>query len=231
MKTLGLYSVFIILFLSGCATINPDEEVFNEEAEVSEINYEYFPEPERVGVYHKVLPGETLWRIARTYNVGLSSILVSNNIPDAAMIEKNQLVFIPGAREVLEVSLEEDTDKSAFVWPIDGEVVRFFKQRFSNRMNHGIHIKSSPGEIVRAARAGEVVFADFLPGYEYTVIIDHKDGLYSIYAKNEKLLVKAGRDIQKYAPIGFVASYGNDSYLDFQIRRNAVEYNPLHYLP
>jgi LysM repeat protein len=48
------------------------------------------------GVYHIVAGGETLWRIARIYNVDLKELMRSNSIADPSHLIAGQRLFIPG---------------------------------------------------------------------------------------------------------------------------------------
>ena len=217
---LGLFSVLVV-FNAGCVTLETQEE----------ISIRDFPEIKRKGVYHKVKKGETLWRIAKTYNVPIKDIIRANNIPKTAKIEKNQLVFIPGVDTVKEIFLDVDKAQNEFIWPIKGKVIRYFHHRQGGRVNKGIDIRAQEGDMVKAARTGRVVFADYLSGYGYTVILDHLDGLYSIYAKNSKLLVKLGELVLRNGDIAQVGRSSNLAYLHFQIRKKSIEDNPLYYLP
>jgi murein DD-endopeptidase MepM/ murein hydrolase activator NlpD len=215
------------LALSGCATtINPDDEIFHED-----FILETLPEPERVGVYHKVGKGQTLWRIARAYDVAVGDLVRANNIPDVAEIEVNQLILIPGAREVRSVAAPgEDGGSKEFVWPLKGRVISYFNQPDRGRVVKGIYIEAGPGETVRASRGGRVVFADVLAGYGEALVIDHEDGYYSLYARNAVLLVKPGDLVSQRQPVANVGIMDGRSFLHFQIHRNAREENPLFYL-
>ena len=55
------------------------------------------------GVYHRVKPGETLWRISRAYNVDLQELAEINNITDSSRIAADSVVFIPDAHEVVDI--------------------------------------------------------------------------------------------------------------------------------
>jgi len=209
------------MFSAGCVTLETQEDIV-----VTEL-----PELDRRGVYHKVKKGETLWRIAKTYEVPIRDIIRINNIPKAAKIEKNQLVFIPGADVVREIILDEDKARNEFIWPIKGKVIKYFHERQGGRLSKGIDIRAQDGDEVRAARTGRVVFADYLSGYGYTVILDHLDGLYSVYAKNSKLSVKLDEFILKNKVIAEVGRSSELAYLHFEIRKKSIEDNPLYYLP
>jgi murein DD-endopeptidase MepM/ murein hydrolase activator NlpD len=55
------------------------------------------------GVFHTVMKGETLYRICRTYRVDLQTVAEENDIDDVSKITEGLRLFIPGAKNVLEV--------------------------------------------------------------------------------------------------------------------------------
>lgn len=190
------------------------------------------PEKKPEGIYHKVSKQESLWRIAKTYGVSLDAIIKANNIPNAAIIEQDQLIFIPGAKEVLTVVPEKKNGKpDEFIWPLKGRVVSYFKEVKGQSFNKGIDIASTQGDVVVASRDGKVIFADYLSGYGYSVIVDHHDGFYTVYARQSGLLVKPGQEVAKGDSIGQVAASGRLSFLHFEIRKNEESNNPLYFLP
>lgn len=222
-KVLGRASVLTLtVWIAGCASI-PKEEVLP----VVPVSVE---KPQ--GVYHKVAKQESLWRIAKTYGVPLGEIVKANNIPNAAVIEENQLIFIPGAKETLKVVIDKPGGKpEEFAWPLKGRVTSFFSDLKGQGVNRGIDIAATQGEPVLAARDGKVVLAGYLNGYGDTVILDHQDGFYSVYAHQEALAVEPGEDVAKGKPLGRLAQSGRSAYLHFQIRKMDEPENPLHYLP
>lgn len=213
-------SLVCMIWLAGCATVSP----------VSPTGEGV---PQGKGVFHKVQAKETLWRIAHTYGVSMDDILKNNNIRNATRIEKNQMIFIPGVDHVKTISLaydpkDKDTD---FIWPIKGKIISHFGERKGLRGNKGIDIQAKEGDPLYAARSGKVVFADYLSGYAYTLILDHADGLYSVYAQNSKLMAKLDDVIAQGAPIACVGKNSGSSYLHFEIRKKSTADNPLYYLP
>ena len=210
-----------LLLTTGCMTLETQEE--NADKDIPAIS--------REGAYHKVKTGETLWRIAKTYNVSTKDIAKANNIPKTAKIEKNQLIFIPGAIAAQEIVLDVDKAQNEFIWPIKGKVIKYFHERLGDQVSKGIDIRAQEGDMVKAARMGRVVFADYLSGYGYTVILDHLDGLHSVYAMNSKLLVALDDLVLRNKNIAQVGRSNNVTYLHFEIRKKSIEDNPLYYLP
>ncbi|MCC6758733.1 MAG: peptidoglycan DD-metalloendopeptidase family protein [Candidatus Omnitrophica bacterium] len=206
------------------------------------------------GIYHKVQKKETLWRIAKTYQVDIDDIIRSNNIPNGAHLEENQLIFIPGADSVRDVdvpltstavsSSRSSTSvrsssanvvmtgpvKDDFGWPVPGRVVRSFGSTGSY-LNRGIAIETQEGQPVVASRQGKVVFADYLSGYYYTVVLDHLDGYFTVYGFNSKLAVNLGDTIAKGDKVAFAGKKGATPLLYFEVRRNAKAENPMYFLP
>lgn len=212
---------FFLMFTVGCIALETP----------GGISAKRFPRADKHGIYHKVKKGETLWRIAKVYNVAIQDIIRINNIPKAAKIEKNQLVFIPGADTVQEIILDTGKAQNEFIWPINGKVIKYFHERYGGRVSKGIDIRAQAGDEVKAARAGRVVFADYLSGYGHTIILDHLDGLYSVYARNSELLVKLNESVLRSKAIARVGRGSDLAYLHFEIRKNSTEDNPLYYLP
>lgn len=211
----------LLMFTAGCVSLETQEEIVVKK----------IPKLIRQGIYHKVKKGETLWRIAKTYKVPVSAIAQANKIPKAAKIEKDQFVFIPGAKKSLNIVQDAGHAQNEFVWPIKGKVIKYYHVRYGNTINKGIDIKARVGDEVKAARTGRVVFADYLSGYGYTVILDHSDGFHSVYARNSKLLVELGELVLKNNVLARVGHSRNLAYLHFQIRKKSIEDNPLYYLP
>lgn len=60
-------------------------------------------EPALTGVVHVVRPGETVWRIARAYGMDPADLMETNGIDDPRSVPAGAELFVPGAREVVEV--------------------------------------------------------------------------------------------------------------------------------
>jgi len=54
------------------------------------------------GVYHRVKKGETAYSISRVYNIKLQDLADINNISDPSVIKEGTVLFIPGAKNVIE---------------------------------------------------------------------------------------------------------------------------------
>lgn len=218
--SLILISVFgILLSLYGCATvpyITPGPPVTVP------------------GIYHKVEKGQTLWKISKIYGVDLDEIVRINRISDVANIEIGQLIFIPHYQKPEYSNKKYSATGEDFIWPVKGKVITLFGQTSHNMIKKGINIHPyKANDDIVAARSGRVTFVtDDFKGFGKTIIIDHGDGIFTVYARNSQIFVKPGDYVQRGNLIARVGATGRDKsvYLHFQIRRGHTPQNPYFYL-
>ncbi|MDX8392659.1 MAG: M23 family metallopeptidase [Mariprofundaceae bacterium] len=118
-------------------------------------------------------------------------------------------------------------------WPVRGKISSKFGSR-QGRPHDGIDIAAKEGSPVRAAAAGEVVYADHrLTGYGNLIIVRHSHDMFTAYAHNQRNLVHKGQKIKRGDMIARVGHTGRSSgpHLHFEVRRGPTPVNPLVYLP
>ncbi|WP_354448123.1 peptidoglycan DD-metalloendopeptidase family protein [Marinobacter sp. MBR-99] len=116
-------------------------------------------------------------------------------------------------------------------WPHSGTVIANFSE--SGKVNKGIDIAGNPGDAVKAAANGSVVYAgNGLLGYGNLIIVNHNEHYLSAYAHNRKILVQEGEEVKAGQVIAELGSSGTDKpMLHFEIRRNGNPVDPARYLP
>jgi len=121
---------------------------------------------------------------------------------------------------------------SGFIWPLDGVVTSGFGPRWG-RMHTGIDIAAPGGTPIHAAKAGEVIYAGWINGYGNTVIVDHGDGVATLYGHQSRLGSTEGQQLNQGDVLGFVGSTGHSTgnHCHFEIRINTKPVNPRPYLP
>jgi len=208
-------------------------------------------------VHHRVRPGETLYAIGWRYGVDYRTLARWNGIEPPYTIHPGQVLRVaPPRRDVWERKKAgaEDVRSSpppvkktspptapskeppaggaiAWRWPVQGPILRPF--RLQPPVNKGIDIGGRFAAPVRAAAAGEVVYAgQGLVGYGNLVIVKHDQNFLSAYAHNETLLVKEG---DRVSAGQVIARMGRDNRgrvaLHFEIRRRGKPVDPLKLLP
>ncbi len=124
------------------------------------------------------------------------------------------------------------------VWPAEGEITSPFGWRVhpifgTQRMHTGIDIGADYGDSVKAADGGVIIHADWMGGYGNAVIIDHGNGISTLYAHNSQLLVSEGQTVAKGQTVSRAGStgYSTGPHLHFEVRQNGSPVNPLNFLP
>lgn len=118
---------------------------------------------------------------------------------------------------------------SSWVWPGKGRVLNMYVEGSGK----GIDLEGRVGDPVLAAEAGKVTYAGSgIRGYGNLLIIQHTNGLSSVYAHNSKLLVKEKDTVAKGQKIAEVGdSDADQAMLHFEIRRQGKPLDPLKLLP
>ena len=212
--------VLIVIGLAGCASVPP---YTGPSLPVSAQGI--------AGAHHRVEAGQTLWQISRLYAVDIDDILRLNHISEDATIEIGQVLLIPSRLRPQNISIKSSGDD--FIWPLRGRVIVGFGATYRNLINKGINIQAPAGAEILATRSGRVVFyAGSFGNYGKTIIIDHGDGLRSVYSRISEIFVQPGQSVQRGALVGRVGASLRDKncYLHFEIRKGALPQNPLFYL-
>jgi septal ring factor EnvC (AmiA/AmiB activator) len=98
--------------------------------------------------------------------------------------------------------------------------------------SQGLLIAGSAGAEVRAVAAGRVAYADWLKGYGLLLIVDHGNGLMSLYAFNDTLLKDTGASVRAGEAVATVGTSGGQSRpaLYFELRRAGQPVDPAGFL-
>lgn len=118
-----------------------------------------------------------------------------------------------------------------WIWPVRGRVLDAY--RAGDELHKGIKVAGSPGDAVRAAEAGRVVYSGSgLIGYGRLIIVKHNDNYLSAYGHNRKLLVAQDDQVTKGQQIAELGSANDGTpMLHFEIRRDGRPINPVALLP
>ena len=126
------------------------------------------------------------------------------------------------------------TPTGTFLWPVPGW------NNMSRGWIEGVHkaldITGPVGATIIASDGGSVTVAEWHDvkehSYGYYIIIDHGNGLQSLYAHNSELLVAAGQTVSAGEPIAYLGSTGNSTgpHLHFEIMVDGVKVDPIQYV-
>jgi len=132
-----------------------------------------------------------------------------------------------------------DLGSGQLTWPVPGyaRVSSAYGWRthpiFGNQRFHtGIDIPAPTGSKTAAADNGIVIFAGGLGGYGNAIIIDHGQGITTLYAHLNSIEVGSGQAVTRGQRIGGVGSTGNSTgpHVHFEVRKNGSHTSPWAYL-
>ena len=195
------------------------------------------------GIRHKVASGDTLAKIAKKYSVDEQKIIEANKLASADDLSVGEQLLIPGGKKPAppaptytvrtfykpKPADQVVTGSGAMTWP---STCRRLTQYFTWR-HSGIDIACGFNKAIYAADGGTVVKSSsgWNGGYGDVIIIDHGNGIQTLYGHLSKRYVAAGDTVEKGATIGAEGSSGRSTgaHNHFEIRVGGVRKNPLNY--
>ncbi len=120
--------------------------------------------------------------------------------------------------------------KGKLIWPVEGRIRhRFGSLRPTGKLRwQGVVIAAQAGTPVRAVADGRVVFADWMRGFGFLIIVDHGGDYFSLYGHNQRLLKEVGEHVRQGETLATVGNSGGQKIpaLYFEIRYRGKAINP-----
>jgi len=211
--------------------------------------------PSADGILYHVTIGDTLWDIALAYQVTLESITgySANGLASPDSVIEGMVLLLPGAvppapPEPVYVAEEPVYEEPAgapiaaaaappaqsygYIWPIYGNISTYFGENG----HKGIDIDGFGryGAPIASAASGQVVLAAWSDwGLGYHVIVDHGDGMRTVYAHLSEIWVSEGQYVGQGEAVGTLGStgYSTGPHLHFEMHLYGGLVDPLAYLP
>lgn len=198
-------------------------------------------------VQYTVKKGDTLESIAKFYGSDIDEIAQFNNLDDGAKLVAGSQVIIPDAEGSLTLAENKRKDEEAkklagknkktvaksavsvgttkgpdtsgyFTKPVAGGI-----RTQGVHGNNGVDIAASLNAPIYAAAAGKVVVArdgGWNGGYGSYVVIQHSNGMQTLYAHMNQVSVSVGETVGKGQSIGKMGNTGRSTgvHLHFEVR-------------
>ena len=245
------YFLFLIFFYLQACSLDPS--LFDKELkDVTDIRQTQKPLNEFDTILVK--SGDTLFGLAKRFDVSVQKIVEINNLGLNNVIYTGQVLKIPKISGSNSVTLNSNKNlktvtlpqpkpdilktssrilKVKFYSPLDGEIITKFGIKSDGVMNEGVYIEADYGTIVKSSADGEVIFVGSdLKDFGKLLIVKHSENLITSYAHLSKIYVHEGEIITRGQPIAEVGSSGKvtKSQLYFEIRQDNEALDPIPFL-
>lgn len=200
-----------------------------------------YVEPDQRILTHTVAKGQTLYRIARAYELSVEELMDANRIDDPRELKVGEVLYLPGAKERRPVPEYDAPEPEAAPRPqaerskpevkekpkpqkavrvgrgtgvLQWPLRGVLYARFGKKgkePHDGIDLSAPAGLPVKTAAPGQVIFAGEQKGYGLIVIVEHESGLITLYAHNRDLRVKTGQKVREGQTVATVGDSGRTS--------------------
>lgn len=178
--------------------------------------------------------GRSLNSIAAQYGTTSKEILDVNN-RDVS----RDYIFVPMSQDYYKDLIRRGYGRRIFhldsrklMWPVElPNYSSRYGQRFGG-MHHGLDFACPRNTIVVASRSGTVVRSGWWGGLGNVIGIKHDDGIETVYAHNQTLLVREGDVVRQGQAVALSGSTGRSTgpHVHFEVRYMGVSMNPEDFL-
>ena len=117
-------------------------------------------------------------------------------------------------------------------WPVEGTIIAPFGVRWEAdgpTIHRGVDIVVPTGTPVYAMSSGNVSFAGTMTDFGLVVLVDHRDGISTLYAHLSQILVVEGQAVTRDESLGLSGASGNATgpHLHFEIRGRGHQLDPV----
>lgn len=209
--------------------------------------------PAADGLLYVVQKGESIESIGKKHNVDAAKILTQNQLASSSVLQEGQELIIPGVKKeppkpkrsaVARTSAggrvfisgdDAPQGKETFgrlLFPTQGQFTQYYHYG-----HYAVDIANRGGATIWAADGGTIVRAasGWNGGYGNIVVIDHGNGMKTLYGHLKEIYVSVGDTVNRGTPVGFMGHtgrvYGRTGiHLHFEVIVNGAKKNPLAYL-
>jgi len=195
------------------------------------------------GLLYKVKKNDTIEKIAKKFSIDAQKIITQNNLNPELALETNQQIIIPGAKKPKPISVPSTNNHN-----INSNTVAsnsfgrlFFPcqsgSKYTQYFHYGhyaVDIAHANAGPIFAAETGTVIRAQYgwNGGYGNMIIIDHGNGMTTLYAHLANMSVSVGKQVSRGQQIGNMGKtgrvYGRTGiHLHFEVVVNGVKKNPI----
>lgn len=211
------------------------------------------------GISYKVKSGDSVEKVATKYNITADALIAQNGFDAEVTLGAGQNIFLPGAKPIVSAPIASTTGSRNYTYSRDTRAVDYSSIPSNTTSPTGgkMFIYPTRGGITQGYHAGhyaidigdrskppiwapaggnvvKVSVGSWGGGYGNHVIVDHGNGLRSLYAHMDSVNVVNGQWVNQGDVIGIMGNTGRvygvtGIHLHWEVIDNGVKRNPALY--
>jgi len=166
------------------------------------------------------------------YNNSLRKIILENDT--SVVVNKSNhnssILKVDKTTKIINERNNIHNTKDLFISPLDGKIN---KEVDFNSGHYGIDIAGKKDAPIKSILGGVVVFSDWSTETGNTIIIQHPNGMMSVYKHNSSLFKEIGDFVESGEAIGVIGNTGtltDGPHLHLELWYKGLPLNPLDYI-
>ncbi|MBU5360875.1 peptidoglycan DD-metalloendopeptidase family protein [Enterococcus raffinosus] len=164
------------------------------------------------------------WKSNTTTYEDATKFLTGRYATDTSYNQKlNGLIETYNLTEYDKEKAEAAVSAQGYAIPVENYTISSPYGTRGSEFHRGLDMAAAQGESIYASKSGTVNVAEFHYSWGNYVVIEHEDGMTTLYAHQSQYVVKPGDQVEQGQIIGYVGSTGNStgSHLHFELCRDA----------
>jgi len=123
------------------------------------------------------------------------------------------------------------------LWPVYGRLMSTYGSRMDpfsgeGKFHSGVDLQAPMGTPVKASADGVIMIAGWSGGYGKMVLVDHGNGMQTMYAHLSRVYTVPGQEVRQGQIVGYSGSTGRSTapHLHYEVRVGGTPINPYPYL-
>ena len=144
----------------------------------------------------------------------------------------NEVILKGTAKSQASAAEKQFAHSAGFIFPLPAGTWRVSSYYGDGRNHKGVDICAKGGTSIYAVLDGKVIHSGWRGGYGYCVIIEHENGLRTLYAHARQLCCKVGDSVSQGEVIALVGTTGQSTgnHLHFEVISNGRNVDPAPYI-
>ena len=134
----------------------------------------------------------------------INGVLTQQEVKEETIIKNAVDRVIIKGNNITQVASRGGGSTGELDWPVYGPITQYYK----GTQHTGLDIGGQSGAALKAADAGKVTFAGWLGSYGRIIVVDHGNGIVTMYAHCSSIGVTNGQQVARGEKIGTLGSTG-----------------------